>query len=207
MADTRIWQLVDIERRTLADQPAQLPAKSWDAPSLCTGWRVRDVAAHLAFAASAGFGTVVVELIRAPGGLDRMIRDSAIRVADVPPGQLVASAREHRLPAAPGRHERGRPAARHRDPRPGHRPGPGPGPAGADGRRRRALERVWERNYPFYARRRLAGLRLVATDADWAGGEGALVQGPVAALMMLAAGRHATVPQLRGAGAARLGAS
>lgn len=66
---------------------------------------------------------------------------------------------------------------------------------------------MWERNYPFYARRRLAGLRLVATDADWAGGEGALVQGPVAALMMLAAGRHATVPQLRGAGAARLGAS
>jgi hypothetical protein len=36
-----------------------------------------------------------------------------------------------------------------------------------------ALDRVWQRGHPFHARRRLAGLRRVASDADWSGGEGA----------------------------------
>ncbi|WIX74975.1 hypothetical protein QRX50_25795 [Amycolatopsis carbonis] len=70
-----------------------------------------------------------------------------------------------------------------------------------------ALDRVWERGCPFHARRRLAGLRLVATDADRTGGEGELVEGPVTAPPMLAAGRGASVARPHGEGAERLLAS
>ena len=39
--------LVAGERRDLAAVLAGLTPEQWDAPSLCTGWRVREVAAHL----------------------------------------------------------------------------------------------------------------------------------------------------------------
>jgi hypothetical protein len=59
--------------------------------------------------------------------------------------------------------------------------------------------------WPFHARRRLRGLRLVATDCDWSAGDGAEVRGPIGALLLLLTGRYgAAAPQLDGPGAARL---
>jgi uncharacterized protein (TIGR03083 family) len=68
----------------------------------------------------------------------------------------------------------------------------------------RAAQRVWDVRFPFHARRRLAGLRLVATDADWAVGTGAPVEGPIAGLLLLVTGRDAAVEQLTGDGVAAL---
>ncbi|MEU4672669.1 maleylpyruvate isomerase family mycothiol-dependent enzyme [Amycolatopsis sp. NPDC023774] len=208
MDSEELWQLVDVERRTLADQLVHLPAESWDHPSLCAGWRVRDVAAHLALAAAFSFGTVFTELVRARGGMNRMIRDSAIRRADVPPERLVAALRasvgSRQRPVGTNSADRLLDVVIHGQdialPLGLERPVPAASAVGA-------LERVWERGYPFHARRRLAGLRLVADDTDWSGGEGALVEGPVTALLMLAAGRTATVARLHGEGAERLLAS
>ncbi|WP_234881007.1 maleylpyruvate isomerase N-terminal domain-containing protein [Mycobacteroides salmoniphilum] len=50
MDTDEIWQLIDTERGTLADQLAQIPAQDWDRPSLCGQWRVRDVVGHILFA-------------------------------------------------------------------------------------------------------------------------------------------------------------
>jgi len=47
---------------------------------------------------------------------------------------------------------------------------------------------------------RARGLRLVATDLDWSGGRGRLVQGPAEALLMAIAGRHGATEQLSGPG-------
>jgi uncharacterized protein (TIGR03083 family) len=63
-----------------------------------------------------------------------------------------------------------------------------------------AAQRVWDMGFPFRARKRLAGLRLTATDADWTVGSGAGVEGPIAALLLLATGRDAAVQQLTGDG-------
>lgn len=43
-----VWRVVDDERTALAQDLAGLSEAQWHAPSLCAGWSVRDVVAHLA---------------------------------------------------------------------------------------------------------------------------------------------------------------
>jgi uncharacterized protein (TIGR03083 family) len=70
---------------------------------------------------------------------------------------------------------------------------------------RDAATRVWSMGWPFWAKRRLRGLRLTATDVDWTVGTGAAVHGPVRAMLLLLTGRTATAaPLLSGAGTAQL---
>ncbi len=65
--------------------------------------------------------------------------------------------------------------------------------------------RVWEMGWPFWARRRLRGLELVATDVDWARGTGEPVRGPIRDLLFLLTGRtEAALPGLHGPGVRRL---
>lgn len=63
---------------------------------------------------------------------------------------------------------------------------------------------VWGKSFPYGAQRRLRGVRLSATDVDWTVGEGAPVEGPVSALLLLMTGRTASLPELSGAGVTRL---
>lgn len=49
MDSDALWQHIDTERSWLADLLESLPETSWDRPSLCEGWTVRDVGAHLTF--------------------------------------------------------------------------------------------------------------------------------------------------------------
>jgi len=69
-----------------------------------------------------------------------------------------------------------------------------------------AARRVWSKGWPFHPRRRLAGLRLVAADTDWAAGEGPEIRGTTADLLLVLTGRGAAalddlegdgVPELR----------
>lgn len=48
-----VWTRVAFERVALADELDGIDAAAWDAPSLCGGWRVRDVVAHLVAMAEA----------------------------------------------------------------------------------------------------------------------------------------------------------
>ena len=70
-----------------------------------------------------------------------------------------------------------------------------------------AAQRVWDTGFPFRARRRLAGFRLIATNADWTAGSGAPVEGPIAALLLLVTGRDAALDRLSGDGAEHLSAA
>jgi uncharacterized protein (TIGR03083 family) len=45
------WAQVRSERLGLADEIDTLGAEAWATPSLCSGWRVADVAGHLVFLA------------------------------------------------------------------------------------------------------------------------------------------------------------
>ncbi len=57
---------------------------------------------------------------------------------------------------------------------------------------------------PLPATRGTAGFRLIATDMDWAVGDGPEVQGPIGALLLVGAGRLVALPQLSGPGAPAL---
>jgi hypothetical protein len=57
---------------------------------------------------------------------------------------------------------------------------------------------------PFHAERKLTGLRLTATDYPWQAGQGPVVEGPIAAILLLITGRPAALSQLSGPGAAAL---
>ena len=55
--------------------------------------------------------------------------------------------------------------------------------------------------WPFWARRRLRGVRLAATDTDWSVGAGTELSGPIGMLLLLLTGRTATaIPYLSGPG-------
>jgi hypothetical protein len=54
--------------------------------------------------------------------------------------------------------------------------------------------------WPFWAKRKLRGVRLVATDSDWSAGDGPDVRGSTDALLLLMTGRTVVLPRLAGAG-------
>jgi len=201
------WNVIAGQRRALADLLAGLRESDWERPSLCAEWRVKDVAAHLALTPqSPGLLRILAIGVRARGDFHAVNRDLAVAHADRPTATLVAELRELS-------DSRRRPAITTLD-----------NllfdtlvhvqdialPLGLTARMpleaaRAGAERVWRMGWPFWARRWLRGLRLTATDVDWAVGEGAEVRGPVEALLLLMTGRSAAVlPRLTGPGATML---
>ena len=65
------WQVIAEQRRDLADLLEGLTAEQWQAPSLCAGWRVRDVAAHVALAPQAGHSLDKMQQLNAELARDR----------------------------------------------------------------------------------------------------------------------------------------
>ena len=154
--------MIDQQRVALADLLDTLTPEQWSTPSLCEGWTVRDVAAHLSMAATARAGEVLGYVVRARGNFDRMIHDSAgERARQRSTEQIVADLRgivgSRKL--APGTFWRdplldivvhgediARPLRLPVDP-----------PRAAS---RAAAEWVWQRRFPFFPARRLRGLHL-----------------------------------------------
>ena len=196
-----VWRSIDAERTGLADLLEDLSPEEWGSSSLCDALRVRDVAVHLT-QAHMGLGPALIGAVRSRGSFDRMIRDAALRATPLPPAECA-----RRLRAMVGS-RRTAPFITPTEPLidvlvhgqditlPLGRTRPMPTTAAVA-----AAQRVWDLGFPFRARRRLAGLRLSATDADWAVGSGAPVEGPIAALLMLVTGRRATLDELTGDGA------
>jgi uncharacterized protein (TIGR03083 family) len=199
-----VWRAIDAERASLADLLEELTPVEWETPSLCSAWRVGDVAVHLT-QAHMGLRAALVGAVRARGNFDRMIRDSALRAAPLPPAECA-----RRLRAMVGS-RRTAPFLSPLEPLidvlvhgqdialPLGRTRPVPPAAAAA-----AATRVWEMGFPFSPRKRLRGFRLRATDTDWTVGEGAEVEGPIAALLLLVTGRAAALDRLGGEGARRL---
>jgi uncharacterized protein (TIGR03083 family) len=199
-----VWRTIDEQRTELADLMGTFTAQDWQTPSLCEGWRVREVAAHLTLAQST-FREVLPDAVRARGSFNRMIRDSAIRQAALPVEEYA-----DRLRAMVGS-RRTAPFISDLEPlldvlvhgqdivRPLGRPRSMPTDAAAT-----AAQRAWSMGFPFRARRRLRGFRLVATDHSWSVGEGTVVEAPVADLLLLVTGRDVVLPDLAGPGAGAL---
>ena len=59
-------------------------------------------------------------------------------------------------------------------------------------------------NLVMGSKKRIAGVKLVATDTDWSHGDGPEATGPMMALLMVIAGRKAALADLSGDGVATL---
>jgi uncharacterized protein (TIGR03083 family) len=197
------WQVITEQRLGLASMLERLSETEWEQPSLCVGWRVRDVAAHVAMAPQVpGLGSMLADGIRARGSFHRLNHDVAVRHAARPTRDIVAELRTYadsrRLPVVTNYRNILFDVLVHTQdiaiPLGWARPMP-------DDAARAAAHRVWTMGWPFWARRRLRGLRMIATDTDWSAGAGAEIRGPIAMLLLLLTGRSATaLPHLTGLG-------
>lgn len=202
-----IWETIRSRRLSVADLLDDLTAAEWDQPSLCAGWTVRDVAAHLTLQ-QMGLREAVTTMIRWRGSMDRTTQEAARRrAAALSPARIAAEIRE----TAPNRR---------------HNIGVTPLETLIDllvheqdmaiplGRRRAmppeaaavAATRLLSMRFPppLPSVRRMAGVRLTATDMAWSHGDGPQASGPMSALLLVCAGRTAALTELTGPGAAVL---
>lgn len=204
MATSGIWSTIHAERLALADDLAPLPAQRWDTPSLCPGWTVRDVLAHLTstakltpmsfFAALAGsgfrFGTMAARNVAKERGATPADGLAEFRrVADrtsAPPGPVVSWLGEVIVHGEDIRRPLGITRAYPID----------------------ALTRVADfyktSNLLIGTKKRISGLHLAASDCDWSTGIGPQVRGPMSSLLLTMTGRSAALPELSGDGLATL---
>jgi uncharacterized protein (TIGR03083 family) len=94
VTDTRLASLVAAERRELAAVLSGLPDQSWNAPTLCAGWRVREVVAHMTMLYRYSTARFVAELARSGGRFDRMADRRARKDGAGSTSELVSSMAE-----------------------------------------------------------------------------------------------------------------
>jgi len=106
--DTSLQPVVAAEFAALADLLAPASAARWDAPSLCAGWRVREVVAHMTMAARYSEAEFMAELERCGFDFSRLSDEVASRDAGLPEDELVANLRSdvmaHWTPPGGGYH-------------------------------------------------------------------------------------------------------
>jgi uncharacterized protein (TIGR03083 family) len=194
MDEERTWQAVEQQRLAIADLLDELTPAQWESPSLCAGWRIRDVAAHVSLVGlPPSAGSLLADMLRTHGNFHRLNTAAAKRRAGRPPRQLVAdlrtSASSRKVPVVSSYRNVLFDVAVHGQDIaiPLGLDLPIPPQAAAE-----AATRVWTMGWPFWAQRRLHGLRLTATDTDWSAGSGRDVRGPIRALLLLLTGRTTT---------------
>lgn len=192
------------ERLEFADFLAGLTAEQWLAPTLCSKWRVRDVVAHTMSYEGLSTPALVTRFLRGFLVVDRINALTVADMSDRSTDELVDMVRRHATPSGLGAGFGGRIALtdnmiHQQDIR---RPLGMPRVIAAD-RLRVALD--FARTAPLIRGAwRARGVRLVATDLDWAAGKGPEVRGPGEALLMTMAGRADGLRNLDGPGLATL---
>ena len=188
------------ERRELAGVLGGLPPGAWDEPSLCDGWRVREVVGHLTMPFRYSAPRFALELARSRGNFSKMADRCARRDAAAPAAELTAALRDNaEHPWKP----------------------PGGGLAGAlthdvihglditvalgidrtvpAGRLAVVLDNITAaRSLKFFGAR-LTGIQLRATDTAWSFGSGTPVTGAAQDLALLVCGRRLPPGRLDGA--------
>lgn len=197
--DRELQAAIAAGRRELAQTLGDLPARSWEVQSLCAGWRVREVVAHLTMPFRYSGARFLVEVARSGGNFNRMADRCARRDAAVGPGQLAAALRgsEHHPWKPPGGGFKGALThdvihglditvaldLDHRVP---------------EDRMRTVLGAITEpRSLKFFGTD-LSGTELSAVDMDWSFGSGTPVFGTAQDLALVLCGRKLSAGRLRG---------
>jgi uncharacterized protein (TIGR03083 family) len=203
-----IQDMIAAQRGELAAVLDALPASGWDQPTLCAGWRVREVVAHVTMPFRYSGGRFVFELARSRGRFNEMADRVALRdAARMAPGELAAAVRSNT----------------------GHpwRP-PGGGFEGAlahdvihglditvplglglmvpEERLRRVLPASVNDKTVMFFGADLAGIEFRASDMDWTLGAGTPLTGAAADLLLAMCGRKLPAGRLCGEPSSRFSA-
>lgn len=204
MKSEETWKYIHSERAELAQTWTELSSEQWAAASWCDGWSVQDTAGHVLAAAEQTPGNFYKELISAGFKFDVFTDRAARRLGAIGPDELVRRLRARTSttnhPPAPVLAMLGEIVVHGQDIR---------RPLGLEhSSPEAALVAVadsWKNsNLLIGSKRRIAGLRLRATDAQWSHGDGPEVSGPLGSLVMAMTGRKAVHPDLSGDGVAVL---
>ncbi|GAC1609283.1 MAG: maleylpyruvate isomerase family mycothiol-dependent enzyme [Mycobacteriales bacterium] len=206
MTTIREWLLN--ERLGLASRLANLSPAEWETPSLCQGWSVRHVAAHLVTPFAVRPSQMAVRVVKARGTSGAM--DAAAQaLAERPTQALVSLLEAH---AGSTFHPPGLPLAAPLTDVIVHGAdirwvlGDGTTDWADPARLRSVLDFLVSRRAlaGFMPRGRTRGLLLVAQDQEWSFGSGDEVRGPSLALALALLGRAPALPLLHGSGVAAL---
>jgi len=202
--DTRTWKLIHAERAAMSDTLASLTPSQWAEPSLCGGWSVQEAAGHIVAGAEQTPAHFMKGMVVNGFRFNAMMDRGARRNGALPPAEIVrrlqATTSTTNHPPAPVMAMLGEIVVHGEDIR---------RPLGLtyqpDSESLAAcLEMYSKASFPVGAKKRIAGLRVVATDADWSHGAGPEVSGPGLSVVLAICGRSAGLAGLTGDGVATL---
>ena len=183
----------------------ELDDEQWDAPSLCTGWRVRDVVSHMCVGYTTPTPTMIAKVAARRFNVPKASFEESIAFASArTPAAILAVLDEiHTQDVRKGIAKVIKPTEglvdhliHHQDiRRPLGRPRTMP-----EDRLVAALDVVPGLGGFVKAKQRTAGLRLRAVDVGWSHGDGPDVTGPGEAILLAASGRPVALPELSGDG-------
>ena len=200
MKSEATWRYIHSERSDMADTWSTLTSAQWANASWCEGWTVQDTAGHVLAAAEQTPLNFYREMISAGFRFNVFADRAAKRLATIGPDELVARLRARTTttnhPPAPVMAMLGEIVVHGEDiRRPLDLDHASPEAALV------AVADSWKNsNLLIGAKRRIAGLRLRATDSDWAHGDGPEVSGPMISLVLAMSGRKGAHPDLTGEG-------
>ena len=197
--DAYLQPIVATELARLADLLDTASDAQWDTASLCAGWRVREVVAHLTMAARYSDKQFMAELQRCGFDFTRLSNEVAARDADLPTDELITNLRsevmQHWAPPGGGYHGALNHAVIHgldvtvplNVPR-----------LSSDETIRVILDDLTQGYGNVHFGFDIARRRLQATDLDWSFGVGPVLRGPAADLALVICGRSVPPERLEG---------
>ncbi|HEV2310738.1 MAG TPA: maleylpyruvate isomerase family mycothiol-dependent enzyme [Acidimicrobiia bacterium] len=204
MGKSEVWSTIHSERAALDADLKSLSDAQWDTASLCDGWSVRDVLAHMTATAEMTPPKFFGSLIGSGFSFDKMVQKlieqreqgtaadtlalfgAAINSTNHPPGPTDSWLGETLVHAEDIR----RPLGLKHD-----------YPADAVNE---VVDFYRKSNLIIGGKKRAEGLTFKATDGDWSTGTGPEVAGPGASIMLAITGRSAVLGDLSGDGVATL---
>lgn len=203
----QLWAYTHAERAALAATLAGLSDEQWAHDTLCPGWTVKDVAAHVISTPQTGWRQMPGMVLRNLGrGYNTLIFREVKRRSERETRESILADFErfatstHHVPTTTSVEPLMDVLVHHQDiVRPlGLRRAMPPEAAAAAADRSRTLSLL------MGSRRVVRGTRMVATDVDWARGSGPTITGPAQELLMLCSGRSPDPDLVSGDGLALL---
>jgi uncharacterized protein (TIGR03083 family) len=195
-----LMPMIHGERRALAEYLDTVAAEQWAARTLCDRWNVQEVVGHLVASASITFGHFLSAFVGSGFNFDRFTEKDLRKYAAGTPEEvktrfdsIITSTRK---PPGPAYVALGEVMVHGEDIRRA---------LGTKGEHPAehvvTLAEMYKKTGgPLRAKKRIAGLRLTATDVDWSTGEGPEVSGPGMSLIMAMVGRQAALADCSGPG-------
>jgi uncharacterized protein (TIGR03083 family) len=197
--------MIRTERAALVDALGALPDASWDQGSACAGWTVKQLVGHVTASALMTTPRFLTKLAGSGFRFNTMVDKDARALSDGrTPAQMVDGLRARidtrNKPPGPALAMLGEVLIHSEDvfgPLSGYRPH-------APEHVVAVLDFYKDSNLIVGAKTRIAGLRLRATDTDWATGDGPEVAGAALPLLLAMTGRPGALDRLEGDGVATL---